>query len=283
MARNDESGEAPQTANGEWQEIENALRLAVEMAMMTADGLDSVVSQQIRTYPRTEPDPRVSSHSSPYQSRILSLLQVHFRLQPPDPQEVANLRDAYRRIHQRLTGLSRISFRLVSDGVARRVSGEGRGDTFGYVVGRTLPIFLNETYFGQTRQNARDSSPRSSPTTRVHGVAGSQLPGSPRGQRAPGPVRGHVEVEQGGVRITYSREIRAGVILHETVHVCYGAEGAVHRAIRSGESVASDVEDCSVGYRQITSYTAALNDAYVFERFARCVHQAASSQASSRP
>ena len=277
MARNDESGEIPPRASGEWRYIEDALQLAVEMAMTTANGLDSVVSQQIRTYPRTEPDPRISSGLSPSQARILSLLEIHFRLQLPDPEGVANLRDAYRRIHERLASLRRTSFRLVSDAVARRVSGEGRGDTFGYVMGVTLPIFLNERYFSQIPQHERPGI-RASRTL----AGGVGQPSS--GRRVPGTVR--YVVEGGGAGFFVgpppTREDRAGVILHEAVHTCYRADGAVHRAISSGERVTSLTADCNVGYEQITTHTAALNDAYVFQRFASCVHRAAAPATPSR-
>lgn len=246
-------------ATGEWGEIRVALQLARGIARTTAEALRSVQQPQIKMRAVTEPDPRIASGLSPYQSRVLSLLSIHFKLSLPAPQEVMDIRDAYQRILKRLIGLRRQSFKLVADAVVRKVAGSGRGDVFGYVISQgSKTIYLNETYFSLTQQGTSQTKPNPNPFT---------------GPRT-GAVRGHVEVEQSGVRITYSREIRAGVILHETVHLCYGADGAIHRALRYGANVTTSNEDCNAGYPQIKDYNAAIGDAYVYERFAHCVYQA---------
>lgn len=207
----------------------------------------------------SERDPRTPGRSSPYQSRVLSLLGIHFRLSLPAPQEVDDLREAYQRIHKRLTSLKRGSFRLVTHEVVKREAGSAGGDTFGYVLPeKPNTIFLNETYFSLPRQPAGGTTHKPNPFT----------------QPRLGAVRGHVEVEQAGVRIQHPRIERASVILHEAIHLCYGAAGAIHRALRRGENVGTSGQDCNVGYPQISNYNAAIGDAYVFERFAHCVYQA---------
>lgn len=262
MARNDRFGEEPQVATGEWREIKLALQLASKMAKTTADVLASVRQDQIRMHAVSERDPRIPRRLSPYQSRVLSLLGVHFRLRLPAPQEVDDLREAYQRIHKRLTSLKRGSFRLVTHAVVKREAGSAGGDTFGYVLPeKPNTIFLNETYFSLPRQPARRIKPNPNPFI----------------QPRSGAVRGHVEVQEAGVRIQHPRIERASIILHETTHLCYGAAGAVHRALRRGANVGTGSQDCNVGYPQITNYNVAIGDAYVFERFAHCVYQARST------
>ena len=261
MARNDKTGEEPQVATGEWGQIQLPLRLACKMARMTADALDSVRQDQIKMHAASEPDPRIPRRLSPYQSRVLSLLGVHFRVRLPAPQEIDNLYIAYQGIHKRLTRLKRTSFRLVTDAVARQQTETVGGDIFGYVLpGNPNTIFLNETFFSLARQPSRQTRPKPNPFI----------------QPRTGAVRGHVEVEEGGERVIYSREFRAGTILHEATHLRFGfgAAGAVHRALRHGTNVDTGNPDCTVGFPQITSYTAAIGDAYVYERFARCVYNA---------
>jgi hypothetical protein len=266
MARNDRSGEVPTQV--EWREIERALQLARRFAQTTAQALQSLRSQQIRAHVSRQPDPRLARGPTPGQATILSLLRIHFKLQTPDPQEVMNLAEAYGRIHRKLAGLTRQSFRLVTDVVARAGAGSGGGDTFGYVIpGQPNTIYLNETYFSmQTESGGAASAQRSS----------SPAPTS-------GRVRGLVQPDHAGMRVQHSLNERAGVILHETVHLVYGADGAVHRALRNRERVDTDTVTCHAGFPQITSYRAAMNEAYVYTRFARCVvrSRAAGSAASA--
>ncbi len=262
MARNDRSGEEPQVATGEWREIQLALQLASKMAKTTADVLGSVRQDQIKMHVVSEHDPRIPGRLSPYQLRVLSLLSIHFRLNLPAPQQVNELHEAYQRIHKRLTSLKRGSFRLATYEVVKREAGSAGGDTFGYVLPeKPNTIFLNETYFSLPRQPAYRTTPKPNPFI----------------QPRTGAVRGHVEVEQAGVRVQHPRIERASVILHEAIHLCYGAAGAIHRALRRGENVGTSSQDCNVGYPQISNYNVAIGDAYVFERFAHCVCRARGS------
>ncbi len=257
MGRNDTSGEIPSAANGELHEIQQALQVAREMARLTRDGLDSIRQQQIRRHVLSQPDPRLAGSLNQRQSRILSLLTTHFKLRLPDPTGVMNLREAYHRIHQRLSGLGQKSFRMVSHRVANSGSVAG-GDTFGYVIPGQNFIYLNETYFSRPQ---RPQSPRT--TNASNPAAGTRT----------GQVRGTVTVEQAGIRIIYSREKRGSIILHEAVHLCYGAAGAIHRALRSGEDIDTETVNCDTGFPQISNYSAALRDAYVYARFARCIYR----------
>lgn len=257
MGRNDTSGEMPSVTNGEWHEIKLALQVAREMARLTRDGLDSIRQSQIRRHALTQPDPRLAGSLNQRQSRILSLLTTHFKLRLPDFIEVMNLREAYHRIHQRLIGLGQGSFRMVTHRVANssRVAGQ---DTFGYVMLGKNFIYLNETYFSRPQQ------PQSPRTANAR---------NPAADTRTGRGRGTVRVDQAGIRIIYSREKRASIILHEAVHLCYGAAGAVHRALRSGEDIDTETVNCDAGFSQISNYLAALGDAYVYARFARCIYR----------
>lgn len=256
MGRNDTSGEIP--SRSDWQEIQQALHVAMEMAQLTRDGLASITPSQTRQHVLREPDPRLSRGLNPHQARILSLLTLHFRLNPPEPTEIMNLRDAYLHIHQRLSALQQSSFRIVSHNVANSGDRGAGGDTFGYVIPGQDFIYLNETYFSLTQR------PESPLTTNTGN--------SPTGTGT-GRVRGTVTVDPDSMRIITSLEERASIILHETVHLCYGAAGAVHRALRSGENIDIGTIDCNIGFPQISSYSAALGDAYVYQRFARCVYR----------
>ena len=260
MARNDLSGETPSASGGEWRKIQLALQLARGMARLARDGLDSVRQPQIRQHVLRQPDPRLGGSLSPQQSTIESLVTTQFKLSLPDPLEVMNLREAFHRIHQQLVRLGRESFRMVSHQVANAGSASG-GDTFGYVIRGQNLIYLNETYFGSS-------------------APGGDRPSAAVANRASDPRtggrRGIVTVDQAGIRLIHSREKRASIILHEAVHLCYGAVGAVHRALRAGQDVDTATVNCGAGFPQISSYTAALGDAYVYARFARCIYRSRS-------
>ncbi len=262
MARNDSSGETPLTGGDEWREIQLALQIAQVMARMAKDGLDSIRQPQIRQHVLRPPDPRLGRPLSPQQTNIESLLTTYFKLRMPDPLEVMNLQDAFHRIHQRLLGMGRESFRMVSHQVANDSSEPG-GDTFGYVITGQNLIYLNETYFG-------GASPGGS-TPGATNINSATTPGS-------GGRRGIVSVDPAGIRLVHSREKRASVILHETVHLCCGAAGAIHRALRAGEDVDTETISCRTGFPQISSYRAAIGDAYVYARFARCIYRSRSGR-----
>ncbi|HUI56066.1 MAG TPA: hypothetical protein VLY04_13915 [Bryobacteraceae bacterium] len=257
MARNDKTGEPP-ASHGEWEAVHDALVVAGKMAnaaMLAVRSLQHVVN--IR---HVSTDPRTKLALSPEQAKVLNFLRAQFRVSEPDPdpQEVLNVTTAYERISKRLITLSRNSFRMVTGAVAQQVAGNAGGDTFGYVVDEHPDtIYLNETYFSTTG-------------------SGRELPGpQPRSLPKPGmgPGKGVVTTPAEGMHILYSLSFRAGVILHEAVHLTYPSEGPVHRAIRGGAKIQED-DNGAVGFPQVKSYLQAIGEAYVYERFAAAVYNA---------
>ncbi|MCB1791255.1 MAG: hypothetical protein KDJ24_13240 [Gammaproteobacteria bacterium] len=256
MARNDRDGEVPSTRTNEWRDVQAALQLARQMAQGTAQALRSLQFPAMRSHVLRPADPRLAAQPSQRQARVRALLVTHFRLRGFDPFDVLNLTDGYRRLHRRLMRLDRGSFRMVTSQVANSVAAGGGGDTFGYVMPDDDHIYLNETYFSLGGGAATD------PSSRGTGAVRSRT--------------GRSEVVAGGgdVHVQQSLPVRAGVILHEATHLVFGADGAVHRAINAGTSITVSGDDCTHGYPQIMTLTQAIGDAYVWEKFAHCVHAA---------
>lgn len=256
MARDDQTGELPSTRTNEWQDVQAALQRAREMAATTAQALGTLQGAAIRRQVVRPSDTRLTARPSNLQARIRVLLGTHFRLPNPGAFDVLNLVDGYRRLHRRLMRLNRQSFRMVTAQVADGVAQGGAGDTFGYV----LPddrntIYLNETYFS---------------------LGGGTAPAGPAsGGTVTRTRRSVVQAGGGGVHIQQPLPVRAGVVLHETAHLVFGANGAVHRAINAGTPNTIGSTNCSATYPQIMTLTQAMGDAYVWERFAHCVHAVA--------
>ncbi len=250
MARTDRSGEMP-SVHGEWHVVNEALQVAIRMATRTEQAVRSIVPLLIRMKNLT--DPRMGPVLTRSQSDMLRFLDAQFRLSNPDPQDAMNIADAFQRIRQRLGTFSRSHFRMVSQAIASQESNRSAGDTFGYFDPQQPNlIYLNEMYF--SRGSGRDQ-PAPVPRPRVQ----------PAGRQ-----RAVVTTLPEEMHILYSLDERAGVILHETVHMLYGADGAVHRAVRDGTAIAEAGGD--VGFPQIRSFMQATSDAYVYERFAKAVN-----------
>jgi len=258
MSRHDKTGEIPSAVNGEWQGIEQALRVAREMARLTRDGLSSIIQQQIKAHVLTQPDPRIAKSLTLQKSKIITLLSTHFKISLPDPIEVDNLRIAYHNVFQRLTGLSRSSFRMLTHKVINSESVPGQ-DTFGLVFPDKPFIYLNETYFSYTQNLQKSHIPQA--------VNSRNLTENLQ----KGQVRGIASGDEAGLRLNKSPEERGSIILHEAVHLCYGFAGIIHRTLSRGQEIKINTMDCDKGFPQISNYNSAKGDAYVYERFALCV------------
>jgi len=256
MARNDTTGELP-ASHGEWEAVHDALVVACDMArkaMLAVQSLQHVVNLR-----HVSGDPRTTPRFSPEQARTLTFLRAQFRVTEPDPQEVLNVTTAFELIWKRLAKLGRQSFRMVSGEVAKQVAGQAGGDTFGYVVdGQPDTIYLNETYFSTTGSGRPSPGPQ------------------PRQSVKPGTVPGKavVTIPADEVHILQPLSFRAGVVLHEAVHLVYPSEGPVHRALRYG-AVLQGYDGGETGFAEVKSYLQAIGEAYVYERFARAVYTAA--------
>jgi len=250
MARNDRAGELPSVPS-EWHLVNEALQLAIRVAAQTEQAVRSLVPLLIRMKLLT--DPRLRPVPSRDQSDVLRFLDAQFCLSNPDPQDVVNVADAFRRIQQRLSSLNRHLFRMIGQAVANQEAGRSGGDTFGYFDPQQPNlIFLSETYFSLGSGRNR---PAAAARPRVQGTA---------------PQRAVVTTLPDEIHVLQPLSVRAGVILHETVHMLYGADGEVHRAIRDGTTIAEGGGD--VGFAQIKTFTQAMDDAYVYERFANAVY-----------
>jgi len=236
MGRNDKKGRKPSISKGEWAPIREGRDLAIKITNKVKIALDALQLQQ--NFSRgsqlnRDRDPRTASRPDKKHDKIFSLLHTFFKIKPPDPHNIANLRHAFGVINHRLNSVQPKLVRLVTNAVANSDDNTG-GDTFGYVLPGEKIIYLNEDYF----------------TTTFHkNVTGVQL-------RKPQTV-----------------ETRAEVVMHETIHLCYGADGVIHRELRYNSKFNLDAYNCKTGYPQIKSTLQAMNDAYVWAQFAMCLYK----------
>lgn len=259
MARNDKRGELP-TLPQEWGLVQEGLQVAVRMAQIAEQAVRDLLPAVMHM--RQLSDPRLSPTLTQRQSDVFRFLQTQFRLPAnPDYQDVANVADAFQRIHRRLASLNRNMFRMVTAAVANAESNREGGDTFGYVdPSQPNVIFLNEMYFSLGSGRAMHTpAPPPRSVQRQPPRLGSST-----------PPRGVVTSPLDEMHILHPTPFRAGVILHEAVHLAYGADGAVHRAVRGGTAVREG--GGSDAFPEIRSYMQAIGDAYVYERFAKAVY-----------